>query len=60
MPPPPPYTFVHAPQEVVKAWDDGIGRLVQAGVSGTILLANVGAVKGLSVSINTRKVERSI
>lgn len=31
------------------AWDDGIGRLVDAGVTGTILLANMGSVKGLSV-----------
>eukprot|EP00752_Nemacystus_decipiens_P008410 g7520.t1 len=40
-------------EEVVKAWDDGIGRLVQAGVNGTILLANLGAVKGLAGFIGT-------
>lgn len=49
-----PFTFVHAPpQEVVKAWDDGVGRLIQAGVNGNILLANLGAVKGLAVSATT-------
>lgn len=37
-------------QAVVKAWDDGIGRLVGAGVTGTILLGNMGSVKGLQVS----------
>lgn len=36
-------------QAVVKAWDDGIGRLVGAGVTGTILLANMGSVKGFAV-----------
>lgn len=50
----PPSCLHH--QEVVNAWDDGIGRLVQAGVNGTILLANLGGVKGLSVSMmKTRK-----
>ena len=46
--------FVHAPpQDVIKAWDDGVGRLIRAGVNGTILLANLGAVKGLAVSATT-------
>ncbi|CAM9756068.1 unnamed protein product [Scytosiphon promiscuus] len=32
---------------VLKAWDDEIGSLVAAGVTGRILLANVGSPKGL-------------
>eukprot|EP00903_Cladosiphon_okamuranus_P016937 g15612.t1 len=35
-------------EEIVVAWDDGIGRLLQAGVRGPILLTNVGSVKGLA------------
>lgn len=37
-------------QAVITAWDEAIGRLVEAGVTGRILLANVGSPKGLSVS----------
>ena len=38
------------PQAVISAWDAGISRLVNAGVTGTIVLANMPSVKGLSVS----------
>ncbi|CAM9627570.1 unnamed protein product [Ectocarpus sp. 4 AP-2014] len=46
-------TFEPAIDAAIKAWDDGIGRLVEAGVTGTILLANIPAVKGLPLLFNT-------
>lgn len=39
-----------ASQEVIGAWAEGIDRLLKAGVTGRILLANVGSPKGLPVS----------
>ena len=42
---------LNAPQEVIGAWTAGIGRLLEAGVTGRILLANVGSPKGLPVSV---------
>ena len=41
---------IRTSQAVIEAWDNGIARLVDAGVTGTILLANMASVKGLSVS----------
>ena len=41
--------YAYTSQAVIEAWDDGIGRLVNAGVTGTILLANMASVKGLAV-----------
>ncbi|CAM9971094.1 unnamed protein product [Scytosiphon promiscuus] len=40
-------TFEPASELVIKAWDEEIGRLIAAGVTGRILLANVGTPKGL-------------
>eukprot|EP00752_Nemacystus_decipiens_P008408 g7518.t1 len=45
--------FEPAVEAVINAWDDGIGRLVGAGVTGPIVLGNMGSVKGLSGIINT-------
>ncbi|CAN0244602.1 unnamed protein product [Scytosiphon promiscuus] len=41
-------TFEPVIELVLKAWDDEIGRLIAAGVTGRILLANVGSPKGLA------------
>ncbi|CAM9756137.1 unnamed protein product [Scytosiphon promiscuus] len=41
-------TFEPMIELVLKAWDDEIGRLIAAGVTGRILLANVGSPKGLA------------
>ncbi|CAN0082397.1 unnamed protein product [Ectocarpus sp. 6 AP-2014] len=41
-------TFAPMIEEVLGAWDEGIGRLIDAGVTGRILLANVGSPKGLA------------
>ncbi|CAM9813602.1 unnamed protein product [Ectocarpus sp. 4 AP-2014] len=41
-------TFAPMIEEVLGAWDEGIGRLIGAGVTGRILLANVGSPKGLA------------
>lgn len=38
-----------ARQAVVNAWDEGISRLIEAGVTGRIILANIGSSKGLEV-----------
>lgn len=40
------------PQEVISSWDAGIGALVEAGVTGRILLGNVASPKGLFVSMS--------
>ncbi|CBJ32467.1 expressed unknown protein [Ectocarpus siliculosus] len=40
-------TFTPMIEEVLGAWDEGIARLIGAGVTGRILLANVGSLKGL-------------
>lgn len=37
-------------QEVVEAYIDGVDRLIDGGVTGKILLANVGSMKALPVS----------
>ncbi|CAM9737497.1 unnamed protein product [Ectocarpus sp. 4 AP-2014] len=43
-------TFTPMIEEVLGAWDEGIARLIDAGVTGRILLANVGSLKGLDAS----------
>ncbi|CAM9491960.1 unnamed protein product [Ectocarpus sp. 12 AP-2014] len=40
-------TFTPMIEEMLGAWDEGIARLIDAGVTGRILLANVGSLKGL-------------
>lgn len=45
----PPCVRIRPPQAVIEAWDAGICRLIDAGVTGTILLANVASVQGFSV-----------
>lgn len=49
-----PSTLWHPPpnasQEVISAWNAGVVRLLEAGVTGRILLANVASPKGLPVS----------
>lgn len=50
-----PVPCVRTPQAVIEAWDAGIGRLVDAGVTGTIMLANVASVKGLAVSAKWKR-----
>ncbi|CAM9982631.1 unnamed protein product, partial [Ectocarpus fasciculatus] len=44
----PVLTFTPMVEEVLGAWDEGIARLIDAGVTGRILLANVGSPKGLA------------
>lgn len=47
--PPPPLPPV-IPQEVVEAWQAGVTRLIQGGVTGRILLGNIGSPRGVPVS----------
>lgn len=44
------YTRSASTKEVITAWDNGIGRLIDAGVTGRILLANMPSPKGVFVS----------
>ncbi|CAN0355555.1 unnamed protein product, partial [Ectocarpus sp. 12 AP-2014] len=46
-------THVHIIAELAESWRSGIARLIDAGVTGTILLSNIGNPEGLSIYIDT-------
>ncbi|CAM9397410.1 unnamed protein product [Ectocarpus sp. 6 AP-2014] len=46
-------THVHIIAELAESWRSGITRLIDAGVTGTILLGNIGNPEGLSIYVGT-------